>query len=61
MEFKTVSQVALRDIAEYTKGTLYNNIDSNGDVWIVTAKQLQTKENRRLNKELGISKVNYTK
>lgn len=33
-------------------------MDSNNDVWFVTGNSLYTKENRRLNKEIGVTKLN---
>lgn len=56
---KQVSEVAFEDITKYLKSKIlplqrgkYNN-------WVVTPWHLNTKEVRRLNKELGINGVNH--
>lgn len=47
---------AFRDIHK----TFENNImDENCDVWVVTGNLMDNKKERKLNKELGINKVNY--
>lgn len=61
---KTVRQLALKDISEDFNSIPYNElytVYTVGDVdsWYVSATMLDTKENRRLNKLLGLEKVNY--
>ena len=57
--------MAFRDITNYIKETYTSKemrtyIDNLiVDVWVVTPAHLETKETRRLNKQLGISDVNY--
>ena len=56
---KTVAEMAFSDITKYIED---NNliVMEGGDVFIVTPVKLNTKEQRRLNREIGVSKVNYT-
>lgn len=59
---KTVRLLALRDIANYMNKEADIIIrDKYLDIWAVTAAQLDTKQNRRLNKELGIKNINYSR
>ena len=66
-KYTTARQCALKDIAEEVKELAYDKgkeIDSNLWSWIissyfVSSTTLNTKENRRLNRELGLHKVNY--
>lgn len=51
---------ALHDISEWLKEENIKIVDGNHDVWVVTGARLDTKEQRNLNKELGIHKVNKT-
>ena len=51
---------AFHDIAEWLKEEDIKIMDGNHDVWVVTGARLDTKEQRDLNKELGIHKVNKT-
>jgi ribosome biogenesis SPOUT family RNA methylase Rps3 len=57
---KTVKIIALKDIAEWMKTQNIQIRDEHGDVWVVTASKIDTPKQRKLNRELGISKVNYT-
>jgi ribosomal protein L18E len=52
--------MALKDIAEWMREQKIQKHDEHGDIWVVSAYALDTPEQRRLNKELGVSKVNYT-
>jgi hypothetical protein len=57
-----VNRLAFRDISKYLKTISRNNrpiIDNSGDVWVVTPRLLNCKEQRRLNRVLGLNKVNY--
>lgn len=57
----SVAHIAMRDISDYL-GTLENQIvDCNNDVWFVTPNQLYTKEQRLLNKKLGLNKTNMAR
>lgn len=66
---KTAEQYALKDIAEYTKQKAYEKGEEiNYNMWttiismyFVSSSHLGTKENRRLNRELGIHKINHIK
>ena len=55
MKMKTVSQIAFKDISKYLKKK-YGKKCRSGN--IITPNQLETKENRRLNRELGLSGIN---
>jgi hypothetical protein len=52
----TPYRIAFKDISEYLK--TQNQTSGNGDIWVVTPKQMRTKENIRLNKELGLHSIN---
>jgi|TARA_R110002020_G_scaffold131140_3_gene293342 hypothetical protein len=56
---KTAAEMAFSDITKYIED---NNliVMEGGDVLIVTPVKLNTKEQRRLNRDIGVSKVNYT-
>jgi hypothetical protein len=49
---KSVSQIALKDIAQSLPPIL------NNEVWIVRAVHLNTKETRKLNRKLNLHKIN---
>lgn len=51
---------ALHDISEWLKKEDIKIIDKNFDVWVVTGVRLDTKDQRLLNRELGIHKINKT-
>lgn len=56
---RVVSRMAFADISDYLKeegAIAYGE----HEVWVVTPNALDTKETRRLNKELGLHKVNKT-
>lgn len=63
---KAVSQVALRDISKYANverekrrsNQLEHEKDSLDESWIVSRDYLQTKTTTRLNRLLGVHKVN---
>jgi len=64
MKFKTAADLAFSDMKKYFDD--YNIqtircINNDIEVLIPTKKHVYTKESRRLNKELKISKVNYKK
>ena len=54
-----VWQIAFRDISEYLHNQNLQIFDEKGDVWVVTPSRVINKEARRLNKELGLDKINY--
>jgi|2_EtaG_2_1085320.scaffolds.fasta_scaffold132717_1 hypothetical protein len=66
-EYTSVSQYALSDIAEDVKQKAYikgKEIDTKMWSWVISSyfvstRDLNTKENRRLNKELGVNTLNY--
>lgn len=49
---------ALSDIYSYLVEENKNIRDENNDIWVVTPKMLNTKENKKLNRELGLHKIN---
>ena len=58
-----VTLYALKDISDYVKEEVLPNYHPKyepwvGESWVVSAKHLQTKDTRNLNKELGISGIN---
>jgi len=58
---RNVKSIALKDIADYMRDQNIQIRDEAGDVWVVTASRMDCPEQRKLNRELGVSKVNYTK
>ena len=58
---RNVKSIALKDIADYMRDQNIQIQDEAGDVWVVTASRMDCPEQRKLNRELGVSKVNYTK
>ena len=58
---KNVKRIALADIAEWMRTQNIRIKDEHGDVWVVNTSTLSTPEQTKLNKELGVNKVNYTK
>lgn len=50
---------AFQDISEEIRKSDLKLIDENDDVWIVTPSRMDNKETRRMNKELGINRLNY--
>ena len=58
---KNVRSIALKDIAEWMREQNIHIQDNHGDVWVVSAYRMNTSEQRKLNKELGVSNVNYSK
>lgn len=55
----TVHEVAFGDISKYLKEEVLPFQKRPFSNWIVTPWHLNTKEIRRLNKELGITSINY--
>jgi len=51
--------VALKDMSDYLSEYNVNSICKNRDVWTVTPSRMYNKETRKLNADLGVSKVNY--
>jgi len=62
MKKKTIKaeQQACHDISEYLKKHNIKIHDKNYDIWVVTPNRLKKKEQRRLNRLLGLHKINYT-
>ncbi len=56
---KNVRRLALRDIAEYMREQNIQIIDESGDVWVVTANQVDCEESKKLNVEIDVNKLNY--
>jgi len=57
----TAARIAFKDISNYIKENNIKVIGKNKDVWFVTPSKLDTKRQRFLNRQLGISEVNYFK
>ena len=55
----TVSQVAFKDIQDWINFNGLTIMDGNKDVWVVTPSRLVNKSQRKLNRDLGVSKLNY--
>ena len=51
---------AMHDLSNYIIEKKISTFDGNYDAWFVTQKYLDTKENRKLNRLLGIHRVNKT-
>lgn len=62
-KIKTVSAMAIKDINEYLRPLLkeQQKEQRDEDNYIFTSQYLQTKETRRLNRDLGISGINKKK
>ena len=58
---KSVMRMALKDISNSMQEDDVKIVDGYGDVWVVSANLMNTKEQRMLNYSLGLSKLNYTK
>ena len=60
MKTESIQSIAIRDISNYlTKEyPLSYGCNTARDQWIIPAHSLYNKENRRLNKELGIMGIN---
>ena len=54
---KSVAEIAFKDISKHIKESSVVK-DSRWEVWNVTPRRLNNKENRRLNKELGLRGIN---
>lgn len=54
-------KAALHDISAFQKEQKIKTFDENKDRWNIKSNQLNTKEQRKLNAELGIHKLNMTK
>ena len=55
-KYKTVSEIAFKDISKYLDEHYNRKISS--EQYLITPQHLQTKETRKLNRELGIHKIN---
>ena len=60
-KYKSVAQIALKDIAEYQRELLNEKSHFFNKGNFVTPTQLFTKEVKRLNRQLGLHKINKTK
>ena len=58
---ENICRIAIKDISEYMKENNIQIMDGNHDVWVVSASRVYCAEQRKLNKELGISGINKTK
>jgi hypothetical protein len=58
---KTVARIAIKDISKHIREQNNVIVDGYGDTWVVTSTYLDTREQRRLNRALGISKANMNK
>ena len=59
MKNNTVHRIAFKDISKYLSEQNIQIRDEHGDVWVVTPKRMYCKEQKRLNRQLGINKVNH--
>ena len=50
--------IAAKDISKHIKESEIEVFDENFDVWVVTPSRMHTRETSRLNKQLGIHKIN---
>jgi hypothetical protein len=55
---KTAKQLAFRDIYKYLEEE-YKELIKDRNSWVVNPYYLDNKYTRRLNRELGVSRVNY--
>jgi hypothetical protein len=58
---KTVARIAIKDISKHIREQNNVTVDGYGDTWVVTSTYLYTREQRNLNRALGISKANMNK
>lgn len=56
--FKSAMHLALRDIADYLYAEYPDLKNNHADRYVVTPHYLMNKEIRRLNRDLGLHKVN---
>jgi hypothetical protein len=56
---KSARSMALKDISNWIKENNIKIRDNKYDVCFVTSSMLNTKKQRKLNKELGINNINY--
>lgn len=56
--FKSAREMALKDITKYIN-EYTNTLNGRVDGYIVTATYINNKENRYLNKMLGINRINF--
>ena len=54
-------RLAMRDITKYLQEENLRTNPGRGDVWVLTPARVFNKEQRRLNKELGLHTVNKGK
>ena len=58
-----VEHIARKDISDYVQNELHDIFTyyegNNIDVWVVFGKHLFTREQRSLNRELGVNSINY--
>jgi hypothetical protein len=55
---KSVMKLAFKDISNHIRCLKLKIVDEKGDVWVVTPNALNTKDIRKLNKKLGLHKIN---
>jgi len=58
-KYKSVAQIALKDIAEHQRELLKEKHSFLKKEYLITSKQLLTKETRRLNRKLRLHSINY--
>jgi hypothetical protein len=61
MKTNTVAYIAFKDIQEELNTENHTYYDEHGDIWNVSPSRLLSKKNKRLNKLLGVNKLNYGK
>ena len=55
---KSVANIAMKDISKYLNDNDIPIHNGKQDTWYVRPEHLYTKEQRRLNRELGLHKIN---
>lgn len=56
--YNSAAKIALKDISDYLASQGEKIYDKNFDVWVLTPHRMFNKETRRLNRALGIHKIN---
>ena len=54
----TAKRVACSDISKYFETNGISTHDCNNDIWVITPRFIDNSETARLNKELGLHKIN---
>ena len=57
----TVRSIALKDISKHIKELYSEELYGQVDVWVCCSEHIDTKETRKLNRRLGLHKINKQK